>query len=295
MSGTHGSTPAPTSDELRAAGLEFSVEGPVAVIVLCAPERRNSQTPAMWRALAALGRSMPDEVRIVILRAEGPSFSAGLDRSMLSDTVDVETVRGLLGGTDLAAARTIGEYQQGFTFLRDPNFISIAAVQGHAVGAGFQLALACDIRIVADDAVFCMKEPALGLVPDLTGLRPLVRQVGYARAGSMCSGPQHRRAGSRHTGYCAERRAHRRPRERDRCCGSFCAAIRYGRCSRNQEALAVCREPGSRAAARVGERGPSAQTPCTGWRTNRLRPATVLTWQRNPTGRQTRPSVADLA
>jgi enoyl-CoA hydratase/carnithine racemase len=175
-----------STDELRSAGLEFSVEGPIAEIVLCKPERRNSQTPAMWRALAAVGRSMPDEVRIVILRAEGPSFSAGLDRSMLSDTVDVESVRGLLGSTDFAAARTIGEYQQGFTFLRDPNFISIAAVQGHAVGAGFQLALACDIRIVADDAVFCMKEPALGLVPDLTGLRPLVRQVGYARALEVC-------------------------------------------------------------------------------------------------------------
>jgi enoyl-CoA hydratase/carnithine racemase len=59
-------------------------------------------------------------------------------------------------------------------------------VQGHAVGAGFQLALACDIRVVADNAVFCMKEPALGLVPDLTGLRPLVRQVGYARALELC-------------------------------------------------------------------------------------------------------------
>ena len=187
MSATHhGSSTAPTSDELRSAGLEFSVEGPSAEIVLCAPERRNSQTPAMWRALAALGRSMPDGVRVLILRAEGPSFSAGLDRSMLDDAVDVETVRGLLGSTDLAAARTIGEYQQGFTFLRDPNFISIAAVQGHAVGAGFQLALACDIRIVADNAIFCMKEPALGLVPDLTGLRPLVRQVGYARALELC-------------------------------------------------------------------------------------------------------------
>ena len=185
--GHHRSSTAPTTDELRSAGLEFSVEGPIAEIVLCAPERRNSHTPAMWRALAALGRSMPDEVRVLILRAEGPSFSAGLDRSMLNDAaVDVETVRGLLGSTDFAAARTIGEYQQGFTFLRDPNFISIAAVQGHAVGAGFQLALACDIRVVADNAVFCMKEPALGLVPDLTGLRPLVRQVGYARALEVC-------------------------------------------------------------------------------------------------------------
>jgi enoyl-CoA hydratase/carnithine racemase len=122
----------------------------------------------------------------VILRAEGPSFSAGLDRSMLQDAADVETVRDLLSGSDLSAARTASEYQQGFTFLRDPNFISIAAVQGHAVGAGFQLALACDIRVVADNAVFCMKEPALGLVPDLTGLRPLVRQVGYARALELC-------------------------------------------------------------------------------------------------------------
>jgi enoyl-CoA hydratase/carnithine racemase len=175
-----------SEDELRSAGLEFVVDGPIAEIVLCKPERRNTQTPAMWRALAALGRSMPDEVRIVVLRAEGPSFSAGLDRSMLNDTVDAETVRGLLGSTDFAAARTIDEYQQGFTFLRDPNFISIAAVQGHAVGAGFQLALACDIRVVADNAVFCMKEPALGLVPDLTGLRPLVRQVGYSRALEIC-------------------------------------------------------------------------------------------------------------
>lgn len=186
MSGRHRSSTAPTSDELSSAGLEFSVEGPIAEIILCAPERRNSQTPAMWRALAALGRSMPDEVRIVILRAEGPSFSAGLDRSMLDDSGDVETVQNLLRGTDVAAARTIDEYQQGFTFLRDPNFISIAAVQGHAVGAGFQLALACDIRIVADNAIFCMKEPALGLVPDLTGLAPLVRQVGYARALEVC-------------------------------------------------------------------------------------------------------------
>lgn len=187
MSATYqGSTATPTKDELRSAGLEYSVNGPIAHIVLCNPERRNTQTPAMWRALAALGHSMPDEVRVVILRAEGPSFSAGLDRSMLEDAGDVESVRGLLRRTDVAAARTIGEFQQGFLFLRDPNFVSIAAVQGHAVGAGFQLALACDVRILADDAVFCMKEPALGLVPDLTGLHPLVRQVGYARALEVC-------------------------------------------------------------------------------------------------------------
>ncbi|EHB56177.1 Enoyl-CoA hydratase/isomerase [Mycolicibacterium rhodesiae JS60] len=187
MSGAHTRmSAAPSADELRSAGLTFSVDGPVGEIVLCAPHRRNSQTPAMWRALAAIGRSMPSDVRVVILRAEGPSFSAGLDRSMLNDSVDVETVRGLLDKTDTAALDTMNEYQQGFMFLRDPNFVSIAAVQGHAVGAGFQLALACDIRVVADNAVFCMREPALGLVPDLTGTAPLVRLIGYGRALEVC-------------------------------------------------------------------------------------------------------------
>jgi enoyl-CoA hydratase/carnithine racemase len=187
MPGTqHGSNTTPSSDELRSVGLKFSIDGPVAQIVLCAPERRNSQSPAMWRALAALGHSMPDEVRVVVLRAEGPSFSAGLDRSMLDDAAAGETIHGLLHGTDVSAVRVMNSYQQGFMFLRDPNFISIAAVQGYAVGAGFQLALACDMRVVADDAIFCMKEPAIGLVPDLTGLTPLVRQVGYSRALELC-------------------------------------------------------------------------------------------------------------
>ena len=78
-------------------------------------------------------------------------------------------------------------YQQGFTWLRDPRFISIAAVHGYAIGAGFQLALSCDLRVLAEDAQFSMKEPALGLVPDLTGTKPLVEAVGYARALEICA------------------------------------------------------------------------------------------------------------
>jgi enoyl-CoA hydratase/carnithine racemase len=78
-------------------------------------------------------------------------------------------------------------YQQGFTWLRDPRFITIAAVQGHAIGAGFQLALHCDIRIVADDVQFCMFEPALGLVPDLGGTQLLLDAMGYAKAIEVCA------------------------------------------------------------------------------------------------------------
>jgi enoyl-CoA hydratase/carnithine racemase len=59
-------------------------------------------------------------------------------------------------------------------------------VQGHAIGAGFQLALACDLRVVTDDATFTMAEVNLGLVPDLTGTKRLVELVGYARALEIC-------------------------------------------------------------------------------------------------------------
>ncbi|HET8665548.1 MAG TPA: enoyl-CoA hydratase/isomerase family protein, partial [Nocardioides sp.] len=88
---------------------------------------------------------------------------------------------------DEVISATIEKFQRGFLWLRDPRFISIAVVQGHAIGAGFQLALSCDLRVVAEDAQFCMKEPALGLVPDLTGTKPLVDAVGYARAVEICA------------------------------------------------------------------------------------------------------------
>lgn len=177
-----------TPDELATAGLKYDVDGPVATITLHRPEVRNAQTPTMWRALGQIGREIGDDVRVVVLRGSGHSFSAGLDRAMLdpSGGDGSESVAGLLGLTDEEMSATIDEYQQGFAFLRDPRFLSVAVVQGYAVGAGFQLALSCDLRVLADDAQFCMKESALGLVPDLTGTKPLVESVGYARALEIC-------------------------------------------------------------------------------------------------------------
>jgi enoyl-CoA hydratase/carnithine racemase len=178
-----------TPDELARVGLRHDQTGPVATITLDRPEVRNAQTPAMWRALAELGTSLPEETRVVVVRGNGPTFSAGLDRSMLDPArapEGEESVAGLLALGDAEISATIDAYQQGFTFLRDPRFVSIAAVQGYAVGAGFQLALACDLRVLADDAQLCMKESALGLVPDLTGTKPLVECVGYARALEIC-------------------------------------------------------------------------------------------------------------
>jgi enoyl-CoA hydratase/carnithine racemase len=72
-------------------GLRLSVDGPVARVVLDRPEVRNAQTPAMWRALADFGTTLPPEVRVVVVSGEGPSFSAGLDRRLImGETADGE-------------------------------------------------------------------------------------------------------------------------------------------------------------------------------------------------------------
>jgi enoyl-CoA hydratase/carnithine racemase len=169
-------------------GVRLEVEGPVATVVLDRPDRRNAQTPAMWRRLAEIGDTLPADVRVVVLRGEGASFSAGLDRRMFT-TEGIPGQGSLSGLTSLddgALAATIEGYQQAFTWWRRPDVVTVAAVQGHALGAGFQLALACDLRVVAEDAKLAMLETTLGLVPDLTGTKPLVDLVGYARALEIC-------------------------------------------------------------------------------------------------------------
>lgn len=177
------------AEDLAAVGLEYAAEGEVATVTLARPEVHNAQTPAMWRALADLGARIPEEIRVVIVRGAGQSFSAGLDRRMLTPggADDGQESVADLSALDAAGfADRVDAYQQGFMWLRDPRFISIAVVQGYAIGAGFQLALSCDLRVLADNAQLSMKETALGLVPDLTGTKPLADSVGYSTALEIC-------------------------------------------------------------------------------------------------------------
>ena len=174
---------------LQRAGLRLDVKEMVTTITLDRPETKNSQTPATWIALRAIGASLAPGTRVVVLKGAGESFSSGLDRRMLTPQgIEGESsLLSLLDMPDGELADTIGAYQEGFTWLRRSDIISVAAVQGHAIGAGFQLALACDIRILAHDASLSMREPLLGLVPDLTGTKPLVELVGYSRALEICA------------------------------------------------------------------------------------------------------------
>lgn len=179
----------PPDSDLHLAGLAADQTGPTLTITLDRPDRKNSQTPRLWHCLAAIGDGLPDEVRVVVLKGAGGCFSAGIDTRLLGpDGIEGESsVFDLMHNSDEQVLDAIDGYQRGFIWLSDPRIISVAAVHSYAIGAGFQLALACDLRVVADDVAFCMKEPALGLVPDLAGTKALVDLVGYSRALEICA------------------------------------------------------------------------------------------------------------
>ena len=160
----------------------------MATVVLDRPAKRNCQDPGLWAALRGFARELTGEVRVVVVRGEGPSFSAGLDLQMFTP----EGIPGAPSFLDIARASddeayaTIEAFQDAFAWLLRPDVLTVAAVRGHAVGAGFQLALACDFRVCAEDAQFTMAEVTRGIVPDLGGTGILTELVGYSRALEIC-------------------------------------------------------------------------------------------------------------
>jgi enoyl-CoA hydratase/carnithine racemase len=170
------------------AGFDVRIDGAVATITLNRPRVLNPQSPHTWHWMALVGADLPADVRVVVVRGQGLAFSSGLDRAMLAP----EGIEGAPNFVEIArsgpeaADATFAGFQSGFAWLARPDLVSIAVVQGHALGAGFQLALACDLRIVAETAEFTMAEPKLGLVPDLGGTKRLVELIGYSRAAEIC-------------------------------------------------------------------------------------------------------------
>lgn len=174
---------------LDADGVRVTDSGARLDVVLCSPANRNAQTPRTWKALAGIPGLMRDETRAIVLTAEGASFSAGLDRSMLGAPTPENPVT--LASIGMAGEEALRDFidaaQQAFTWWRECDALTVAVVQGHAIGAGFQLALACDLVLALPDASFSMREPRLGLIPDLGGTHALVRTVGYSRALEICA------------------------------------------------------------------------------------------------------------
>jgi enoyl-CoA hydratase/carnithine racemase len=161
--------------------IRYERDGDIGSLTLARPGKRNAQNPLMWEELARLGTELlgDDTLRCLLVTGEGPSFSTGIDV--------VEGMAGMIAGlaerTDDEQARAAGRAAVGsFQWIPDLGCASVAAVHGYALGAGLQLALACDFRVFAKGAMVGLVEMRFGVLPDMGATFRLPRIVGESRA-----------------------------------------------------------------------------------------------------------------
>ncbi|MFD9637869.1 enoyl-CoA hydratase/isomerase family protein, partial [Streptomyces violascens] len=144
--------------------LEQSLTEGVATVVISNPDKRNAMTSAMWRALPPLLEILaadPD-VRALVLTGAGDTFCAGADISTLREPGDHPKMLAVRAEEALAA-------------FPKP---TLAAVRGHCVGGGSQLAAACDLRFAEEGALFGVTPAKLGIVYPASSTRRLAALVG---------------------------------------------------------------------------------------------------------------------
>lgn len=166
-----------TADAAADGAVVARREGPALVLRISRPARANAYTQAMLAALAdQVERADADrDVRVVVVTGEGGRvFCAGADRGEIA-TRDWRSV------LTLASARA-------FRRLRTSRCVTIAAINGDAVGGGMELALSCDLRLAVEGARFWLPETELGLLPAAGGTALLPRLVGPLRAKEMILG-----------------------------------------------------------------------------------------------------------
>ncbi len=142
-------------------------------------DKRNALDGAQFAAIEQAGEELKSTpgLRVVVLSGEGESFCAGLDFSMFSGMAG-DGARGSEGNPgDIPAGRITHRGQQICWVWQELPVPVIAAVHGHALGGGFQIAMGADIRIAHPDTKWSVREVHWGLVPDMTGTFMLSRLV----------------------------------------------------------------------------------------------------------------------
>jgi enoyl-CoA hydratase/carnithine racemase len=164
--------------------IAFDQHEHVGYVTLQRPHKRNAVNPMMRDELVDLGATVANDpsLRCLVVRGAGAAFSAGLDlqegmEDLLGDWAENLPGEALIEkGLALASA---------FEWIPRLDIPSVAAVHGHAYGAGCQLALACDFRVFASSARVGLVESRYGLLPDMGATFRLPRIVGDAAARRM--------------------------------------------------------------------------------------------------------------
>jgi len=151
--------------------------GQVRHIVMNRPEKRNALNDELIAGLGeALHAAAADvDVRCVVLRGEGPMFSSGMDVSSLAG----------LSGQQHRLREFRGGILAVWNLCEEMTKPTIAQIHGGCLGGAMELALACDLRVMASDAVIGLIETRVGLIPDVGGCSRLAAVVGLGRAKEM--------------------------------------------------------------------------------------------------------------
>ena len=152
-------------------------------LTLNSPETRNAMTPAMGEAIRQAVAEINEDrdARVVVVSGAGKGFSAGgnlksLEEEALAGTTGTRAGQGIGGGRSFYSL---------FLSIRDLEVPSIAAINGHAIGAGFCFALGCDLRIIHRKAKLGMTFVKLGIHPGMAATWNLPRLIGPARAAEL--------------------------------------------------------------------------------------------------------------
>lgn len=156
----------------------------IAEVRLNRPEKANSMIPEFWREFPeAIGKISADaEARVIVISSEGKHFTSGMDISVfMSGGLDGDASNAHVSAE--AFRHKIRTLQETFNCLERARQPVLAAIQGGAIGAGVDLATACDCRYAAADAFFAVQETAIGMTADVGTFPRLVKIIpeGWAR------------------------------------------------------------------------------------------------------------------
>ena len=167
----------------RPASEVFSctIDEGVATLVLDRPEKRNAMGVAFWEDLPRLMANLDadDDVRCIVIAANGPHFSVGLDLTAMGATLSSSGDDGPNRvGENRAMFEGIKRMQASVSSVAACRKPVIAAVHGYCIGGGVDLIAACDIRLASDDAVFSVREAKVAIVADIGSLQRLPSIIG---------------------------------------------------------------------------------------------------------------------
>jgi enoyl-CoA hydratase len=153
----------------ESAPVQIRIQGEMATITLNRPEVHNCGNPQLIAELVQAAERVRAEesVRVVVLRGNGRSFSSGIDLKVVS-TRDYEF-------------DWFRQWERAVRLFEEMEKVTIAAIHGYCLGGGLQLALACDLRVVCQDAILGLPAALEGLVPGLGPYR-LAHYIGLGRA-----------------------------------------------------------------------------------------------------------------